>query len=342
MVFGLNLGFTSQKGSKTEDYKKSGSSQGTYGSSVVAPDYWLNQYQDTLGGVNNFQEGLGALGQNMSAYGQDISHINNTYLTDAANKNANTLAGMDANYGGAYAAPEDLIANPIEAQQISAQTGANFMDTYKNPYLDDVLGTSLADFDTGVDRGANAFRAGSVGGGQGGNSRQGVAAGVLAGEAARGRGSLSAGIRSNAFDTAAGYGMMDANRDLTANQSNQASSLNASLANQRDAYNVGTFNNSLLDSRQKFDSIAADNAQAARMNAVGAMTNNIFGIGDMNLSQSGLDALGAQYGLDALALGTSLFGEEGFANEQYDENGNIKTKTKGSGFSASGRFSSGE
>lgn len=138
----------------------------------------------------------------------------------------------DAITAGTLGAPQQVgqIAAPgtignISAAQIApvtnaeASTARQYMDQYFNPYLKDVVDTSLADFDVGAARQSTEQRmrrdAGSAFG-----DRAAIADAVLGGELARGRGSLSANLRSNAFNTAAGLGAGDAGRFTSVSMAN--------------------------------------------------------------------------------------------------------------------------
>lgn len=148
-----------------------------------------------------------------------------------------TAAQAQAAQGMAYDAAN---VDPITAQMIAARQGSEFMNAYKDPYLQDVVDASLQDYDLGAAEGRNALRASNAG--AFGNKRTGVAEGQFASDAAIGRGQLSANLRSNAFNTAAGFGMQDANRFLTADQSNQSARLAADSANADNMLRNNQFN----------------------------------------------------------------------------------------------------
>lgn len=105
----------------------------------------------------------------------------------------------------------------------------NFTDydinQYMNPYTQQVVDTSLADLDRNarvqaLQRGSAAARAGAFGG-----SRHGVLDALAAGETARAAGGLSAQLRSDAFNNAAGLIGRDQAGSLSAQQSNQGADL---------------------------------------------------------------------------------------------------------------------
>lgn len=254
----------------------------------IAPDGYVdawNRIDPTSGGVQgpHFTTQGGTPGVN---YAID-------YLQNQQDRDSHTLG---AHYG-------DL--DPVTAQQVSARQGSEFMDGYKNEYLGDVLDSSLADYDYGVGGAANAFRLGDLGSG-GGGSRSTVAAAEMAGQAARGRGALSSGIRSNAFNTAAGLGMQDANRFLSADMDNARRS---DMASQ--------YNTSMTNNRQMFDiGQAVIGDQMRDQNA---------------LNIAGLDNQGFGQNLDWLGAGNPLIGSQTDTNFSGRSSGNSSGSSKGGG-----------
>jgi|TARA_R110002074_G_scaffold40992_4_gene109145 hypothetical protein len=235
-----------------------------FSNQITTPEGWRDDYAN-FGNkfIDNDGSGYGAARN-------QLNRINTTYNPAFANESSNTLAGMVANQG--YQAPTDVTfqnvspgqvyaqnvsaqqaeaqqiaaqqigsqqiaaqqieAQQIAAQQIAAQRGLDLSGGYENRYTDNVVNRTLGNYDVGTNRAANAFRAQSIAGGQGGNARQSLAAGVAAGEAARNRAATEAGLRSAAQDRAFGYGMSDADRYMTSSQANQRAALTASQANQ--------------------------------------------------------------------------------------------------------------
>jgi hypothetical protein len=127
------------------------------------------------------------------------------------------------------------------------------INAYMNPYISNVENAALDRLDratrTAVNRlGDQARQAGAFGG-----SRQGIAEGVALGESARSAGELSANLRSQAFNQAAGLLQTDQQRAMQAALSNQAfgaqtsqfnvdSALRAALANQQAGITTGQAN----------------------------------------------------------------------------------------------------
>ena len=245
-----------------------------FSNQITTPEGWRDDYAN-FGNkfIDNDGSGYGAARN-------QLNRINTTYNPAFANESSNTLAGMVANQG--YQAPTDVTfqnvspgqvyaqnvsaqqaeaqqiaaqqigsqqiaaqqieAQQIAAQQIAAQRGLDLSGGYENRYTDNVVNRTLGNYDVGTNRAANAFRAQSIAGGQGGNARQSLAAGVAAGEAARNRAATEAGLRSAAQDRAFGYGMSDADRYMTSSQANQRAALTASQANQNDAFRAAQSN----------------------------------------------------------------------------------------------------
>ena len=202
----------------------------------------------------------------------------------AANAGAN-LMGNPATYsapelGGAaqttahgYSAPQ---LGP--AQTATSGAGADNMARYMNPYLQDVIGTSLADFDhsagqTRAAQAAQAARSGAFGG-----SRAAIREAQTEGELAQARGALDAELRAQGFNTAAGLGMADADRAAGTSQ------FNAGAGNQFALANGG-----MQESAQQFTAGARNAADQSN-----AGNRNQFA-----LAQAGMDADAARYGVDA-------------------------------------------
>jgi hypothetical protein len=144
---------------------------------------------------------------------------------------------------GDQAAAQSMQAAQMQAAQmqaaqvgdvanIAARQGADYMNSYMNPYLQQVVDTSLADYDVGVDRQSAQNRARRDAGSAFGD-RAAIADAVFSADSNRGRGSLSANLRSDAFNTAANFGMQDSSRFLEADRSNQQVALQRAMENAR-------------------------------------------------------------------------------------------------------------
>jgi hypothetical protein len=89
---------------------------------------------------------------------------------------------------------------------------------YMNPYLDQVEARAVNNANTAFKNNLNTIGDTAISAGAFGGSRQGVAEGVAAAENARQIGDMSAQIRSDGFNTAAGLMADDANRNLQGEQ----------------------------------------------------------------------------------------------------------------------------
>jgi len=156
------------------------------------------------------------------------------------------------------------------AGDVTAKTGAGFMDAYKNPYQTDVIDASIADYNAGADRALSGMRAGRDAAGAFGD-RAAIQDAVFNADANRGLGSLVSGLRSQGFTTAAGLGMQDSNRDLTAGMSNQSAraqnnQFNVNAGYQGDQQRIGAYNDIVRNglsaaglSQQQFNNIVNEN-----------------------------------------------------------------------------------
>lgn len=190
-----------------------------------------------------------------------IGDTSANYFQYMMNSGSHTLGNLAARAAAgepgyeSYAAP-----TPVAARDAKAGTGAAFMDPYQTGLNNDYVNAALADYDAGTDRGFNALRAANAG--AFGNKRTGVAEGQFMADAARGRGTLSADTRLNAFSTAAGLGQTDATRAAGVDAANADRALNASQ-----------FNNTMANQRQQFDVGAAYQGDQMRGDAASNLTN---------------------------------------------------------------------
>lgn len=133
---------------------------------------------------------------------------------------------------------------PVVANQAAAYSSA-----YRNPYEDQVVGSTIADLTKSFDRAQNSLRANY--GGQGWSPTAGAPAGeqIAAAEGAdnflRTLGSTVGNLRSQGFDTANRFGAVDAGNALSASGQNadlsqRLSMFNASQGDTADARAIGT------------------------------------------------------------------------------------------------------
>lgn len=303
---------------------------GGVGTNAIAP--YNGSFDFGTGGINIPQSGGGvptpSQGGPPSSFIANPSDATTGFWRDAQNWQGSSaqmrgLANMMGNIAneGAFTVGDPRTATAAtvgNVADISARRGSEFMNDYMNPYLSQVVDTSLADFDTGVDRSANAMRAARDAGSAFG-SRSAVSDAVFQADAARGRGSLAAGLRSGAFNTALGAGQADAGRFMQADVANQNKALQTALANAQYAQQAGLFN---ANNANQF--ALANQAELARNQALrlGAQTDQVNALGradatdlagltlrgDVGARQDALEQARLREPLDMLQFNQSLLG----------------------------------
>lgn len=223
---------------------------------------------------------LGTYTPTQAQTGQAFTSDRVNDVTAQTSQNAPLVRGAEA------AAVDNVMAErSANVDPITGQIGADYMGRYVNPYLSDVVDTSLADYDYGAAQGMNALRAGSAS--AFGNKRTGVAEGQFAADSARGRGALAAGLRSDAFNTAAGLGQTDAARVQAADTQTKANLLS------NNQFNAGLGTSTAISNADR--EAARRDANATRLqgaettNAGNLLSNNQFNAGlvtNTNLSNA--------------------------------------------------------
>lgn len=141
-------------------------------------------------------QGAGGITQNSQSY-----NTANDVLTRQAN------SGSDP-YAVATVHPNSILPN---------------LEAYMSPYTNDVVKTSLADYDFGAGQQlAQAKLSAGAADDTFGGSNTLFTDSLLGGQIARGRGTLSAGLRDQAFDTGSSLAGQDADRRQQAQLANQA------------------------------------------------------------------------------------------------------------------------
>jgi hypothetical protein len=180
---------------------------------------------------------------NVPQWGVDSLHDLNTSINNIAGTPAgNFVAPQNAlqTQAGAGAASLDggapQLGQATDLANTTAGTAAprtsaagifdNGISQYLNPELDNVVKTSLADFDQGAGQTRARQEAAGAGANAFGGSRFGIQEGETEGQLGRARGALDSSLRSAAYDHATGLANEDAGRRQTANDTN------ASLANE--------------------------------------------------------------------------------------------------------------
>ena len=229
MVFGFSLGGGKSKNKYDE----------TAINTVNTPDWWGPRLEEVNNQIAEFGHNykpseyaninapmLGYNAQQMGGYAAGLGNIATSngatnFINSAINPSVAAIGDEFANI--AKGANYSLSGT---TPQVNTQTGFTMAQPYRDAYGTEMVDAGLADFDAGVSRAGNAFRAANIGGGAQAAGSKPVAAGVLAADAARGRGSLGAELRSAALDKSFGFGGQDASRQL------QGDTFNAGLTQQ--------------------------------------------------------------------------------------------------------------
>ena len=196
--------------------------------------------------------------------------------------------GYDAALVGNVA--DEYLAGDIERAD-AASLLDNF-DAYMNPYLEDVVDTSLADYDVYADRLRAQQEATAAKNRAFGGSANAFAESALGADLTRGRAATSAGLRSDAFRQAAELS------DLDAGRRQETSALNAQMANQRDlqraqmALEARGLDAGFINASREFAQNARNQSERDR-----ATAQNEF-----RLKQAGMDEASARYLADAFNL----------------------------------------
>lgn len=226
------------------------------------------------------------------------------------------------------------LPNLGSASQVDPARLLSFMQDYQNPYTQQVIDATLADFDeyAGTQRAGLAAGAGATG--AFGGSRYGIAEGQLEGELARGRATTQASLLDQQYRLAAQLAGQDAGYQQQAGLANQAannqfglaqfgagidqSRYGADVANQFAMQNVGyqqqanlanqdAMNNfmlqqGLLDQQTGEVNMNALNQFAMQQGLLDQQTGqyNTDALNNFLMTQVGLDADSAKYYADAM------------------------------------------
>ena len=209
-----------------------------------------------------------------------------------------------------------------DPQDVNAQTAAGGIQTYMNPYTQQVIDTSMADLErqrqTQMNQmGAQASAAGAFGG-----SREGVAQSLTNEAFARQGGQLASGLRQQGFQTALGASQQDVSNQLQADLANQqagaraqefgqSTGLQADLANQQAGARANEFGQSTALQAQLANQQAQLAGSQQRLNAGQQLAN----IGNLGFTQANtINQQQQQQGLAMQALNQQLIDA---ARQQY-------------------------
>ena len=240
----------------------------------------------------------------------------NAIYGDAA-RIAQGVAGAGGNYGQASYAGQVGIDPVTNAR---ATQGYKFSQPYENRYTDQVVDTTLANFDEYAGRQRAQEAAQAAGNNAFGGSRFGVQRAITEEQIARERASQESGLRFGAQDRAFGLGMQDAN---SANQiaaqnaaaANQRAQAQATLDMQRELANMGAANNmSMFNAGQGDTALTRRLAASGQMgDLAGAMGNNeradLAMLAQLGTDERNINQQGATADLNLMQLMAQLYGQ---------------------------------
>jgi hypothetical protein len=198
------MGLSTKKQSSTETTNQNT----TMNTTPVNPEWVTNSISGLSGKIGDFFNGLDPY---------SLVTGPNTNLQQAG-QNAAGLTGSPWNYDAAA----DLTRGVAQGNspQTSAVRASGFINSYMDPYMNDVVNSSLADYNVGAGqtRAQNqlALAGDTTFGGSGGAIQTALSNDAID----RGRASLTSGLRSAGFSQALGAAQQDANRQQNTNDMN--------------------------------------------------------------------------------------------------------------------------
>ena len=271
------------KGGSSNDSSQNQNQSFSGTNTPVLSNNWTSAYNNFANGVNangattGQQSGIDWLNGNVT--GNPVNGATtgaNNFLTSA---NSN-LQGINSQY-----TPITTQANyqSAGAPQVTAQSGAQNMGAYLNPYTNQVVNTTLANYDTNTNNQLNAMRASQDSAGAFGD-RSAVAQGQFLNQSDANRAQTAATLYDTAFNTAAGYGQQDASRNLQADTTNAANTL---------ANNQFNVNANYQGDQQKMAALQNQQANIAQQTGVNQqwLSNIVTANGiNMQAAQAAVDA----------------------------------------------------
>jgi hypothetical protein len=154
-------------------------------------------------------------------------------------------AGDTSAVTGLAGTPAQMVDPSImwsQMPQVTAAAGADSYGRYFNPYLSDVVNTTLKDFDVNAGQTRAQQALDMAGSGAFGGSGAAITQSQTEGQLARARAAADANLRSQGYTASMGYGMQDADRGLAAQTTNAGNELARQEANQAAINGVNTGN----------------------------------------------------------------------------------------------------
>jgi hypothetical protein len=207
-------------GGSASKTKTSSSSTSTGTTTPIVPQWGSSLTQNIAGQVG------GLVGQDPGQYVSPLSALQSQAAAGAAALGGSapraTSPGVPSGIGEAnWLSPYMTASTPFAA----GGKAYDYIDRYKNPYLQEVLDTSAADLDAHAGQVRAQQALDLAGSGAFGGSGAALTQSMTEGELARGRASTLSGLRSRAFEQALGAASGDADRATQARIANAQSAL---------------------------------------------------------------------------------------------------------------------
>lgn len=279
----------------------------------VVPAWVQQPMQDFTSAVS------GMMGRDATDFVAPATALQNQAFQGAANLGGwqNNLNSASNLYNQVAGAGPNQIGTTHQAG-VSNATAAGILDNgyqqYMNPYLNDVVNTTLAGYDQTAGQQTAAAQAAAAKTGAFGGSRSAIGQAILAAQQGLGRASTEAGLRSNAFNAAMALAGADADRRqqvglFNAGAQNQANLFNAGALNTTEGLNLGAREADLARQLQAASGLTnVGNAEASNTRGDIALQGTLGGI-QREIDQamatadwSKLQAIGQLYGYANLPM----------------------------------------
>lgn len=281
---------------------QSGTASGTsFGASgTIAPDWITDPYQDymakasalagvdpstTVAGLNGTQTGAITAAGNLGATSSGLFGQAGALAAAGASGGPNTYAGTApvtaATYGGVGTVPAATYGGATIApvQTISGQSLLTNLESYISPYTNDVVKTTLANYDKQAAEQTAQMQAKAAAAGAFGGSRYGVAQGEFAADSDLNRAQTEAGLRDAAFKEGASLSNQDADRRQSAD------TFNAGAANTRAISQAGLDEQTGIFNTGQTNTVAEQDADRAQQLGI-FNTGQVNSVADQNAARA--------------------------------------------------------
>lgn len=195
----------------------------------VVPDGWESLLMGMRPGANGLTPAqLTALTGMTNAVGSGTRALSGpaNYFREFSDNPATTLEQLYARYPSMYQRPENV--SPLT---VTPQTGASFMDAYRNPFEEQVVAGVTRDLSRARDRRETSRQGQLQASGAFGGSATALENALIDDDFFNTLGDTVGGLRARNFEFAGGMGQADASRDLSGQVANQGAALTADTGN---------------------------------------------------------------------------------------------------------------